>query len=127
LNIAGESAGHEEAVERVQHAHEGRRDGDHHEERQHQPREQDRQLELARHLGEAAGEHPDQRRREHHPEDHEQPRGEQERVTTWRPSRHAASLPSRVSVRVNVGTNAALIAPSAKRSRTRLGMRNATL
>ena len=35
--------------------------------------------------------------------------------------------PSVVRCRVNVGTNALLIAPSAKRSRTRLGMRKATL
>ena len=43
------------------------------------------------------------------------------------PRRHAASRPWPVSVRVNVGTNAAVIAPSANRSRRRLGMRNATL
>ena len=42
------------------------------------------------------------------------------------PSRHAEGLPAVVSVPVNVGTNAALIAPSAKRSRSRLGRRNAT-
>ena len=38
----------------------------------------------------------------------------------------ARARPPSVSVRVNVGTNAALIAPSAKRSRTRFGIRNAT-
>ena len=43
------------------------------------------------------------------------------------PTRKAASLPCVVSVRVKVGTKAAVIAPSAKRSRNRLGMRNATL
>ena len=43
------------------------------------------------------------------------------------PSRQAASRPRSVSVRVNVGTKAAVIAPSANRSRSRLGMRNATL
>ena len=43
------------------------------------------------------------------------------------PSRQAASLPFSVSVRVNVGTNAAVIAPSANRSRSRFGTRNATL
>ena len=42
------------------------------------------------------------------------------------PSRHAASRPSVVSRCVKVGTNAALIAPSAKRSRIRLGIRKAT-
>ena len=48
-------------------------------------------------------------------------------VMTIRPSSHAASLPLVWSSRVKVGTKAALIAPSAKRSRTRLGSRNATL
>ena len=37
------------------------------------------------------------------------------------PRRHAASRPSRGQVRVNVGTNAAVIAPSANRSRTQVG------
>src|SRR4051812_14613639 len=46
--------------------------------------------------------------------------------TTLAPSRHAAGVPSLVSVRVNVGTNAALIAPSENRSRRRFGMREAT-
>ena len=44
-----------------------------------------------------------------------------------RPSCQAASRPWPVSVRVNAGTKAALMAPSAKRSRRRLGMRNATV
>jgi len=48
-------------------------------------------------------------------------------LTTRFPSRQARSRPSFVSVRVNVGTNAALIAPSANRSRTRFGIRNAML
>src|SRR5258706_3068451 len=48
-------------------------------------------------------------------------------LMTLLPSRHADSLPPAVSCRVNTGTNAALIAPSANRSRTRLGIRNATL
>ncbi len=48
-------------------------------------------------------------------------------LMTRLPRRHAASRPRVASRRVNVGTKAALIAPSAKRSRTRLGMRNATL
>ena len=47
--------------------------------------------------------------------------------TTRLPRCHAASRPSVVSARVNVGTNAAVIAPSAKRSRNRFGIRNATL
>ena len=46
---------------------------------------------------------------------------------TIRPSSQAASFPLLCSSRVKVGTNAALIAPSANRSRTRLGSRNATL
>src|SRR4051812_39366147 len=45
---------------------------------------------------------------------------------TFAPSRHAAGRPSLVSVRVNVGTKAALIAPSENRSRRRFGMREAT-
>src|SRR4051812_6260340 len=48
-------------------------------------------------------------------------------LMTLLPRRHAAGLPPRVNSRMNTGTNAALIAPSAKRSRTRFGMRNATL
>ena len=48
-------------------------------------------------------------------------------VMARRPSRQAASRPSRSSVRLKVGTKAAVIAPSANRSRTRLGRRNATL
>ena len=48
LNIAGESAGCEEPVERVQHAHQRRSDGYQSEERQHDSRECDRQLEFAR-------------------------------------------------------------------------------
>ena len=48
-------------------------------------------------------------------------------LITILPRRHARSRPSRVSVRVNVGTNAALIAPSANRSRTRFGILKATL
>src|SRR4051812_36730368 len=43
------------------------------------------------------------------------------------PRRHAAGGPSVVSVRVNVGMKAALMAPSAKRSRSRLGTREATI
>jgi hypothetical protein len=46
---------------------------------------------------------------------------------TLLPSRQAACLPSTVSTRVKVGTNAALIDPSANRSRTRFGIRNATM
>ena len=46
--------------------------------------------------------------------------------TTCDPSRHAASLPAVVRWRVNVGTNAALIAPSANRSRSSVGMRVAS-
>jgi hypothetical protein len=42
------------------------------------------------------------------------------------PSCQARARPSVASVRLKVGTSAALIAPSAKRSRTRLGTRNAT-
>ena len=42
-------------------------------------------------------------------------------LTTCDPSRHAAALPSRSEMRVNVGTNAALIAPSANRSRSSVG------
>src|SRR5262249_22214267 len=45
---------------------------------------------------------------------------------TLLPSRQAAGLPFSVRYFVNVGTNAALIAPSANSSRTRFGMRNAT-
>ena len=48
-------------------------------------------------------------------------------LMTRLPSRQAGSRPSSASRRVNVGMNAAVIAPSAKRSRTRLGTRNATL
>ncbi len=48
-------------------------------------------------------------------------------LMTRLPRRQAASRPREASVRVNVGTKAAVIAPSAKRSRTRLGMRKATL
>ena len=43
------------------------------------------------------------------------------------PRRHADSFPAVVRWRVNVGTNALLIAPSANRSRTRFGTRKATL
>ncbi len=43
------------------------------------------------------------------------------------PSRHALSRPCVVKVALKVGTNAAVIAPSAKRSRSRLGTRKATL
>ena len=48
-------------------------------------------------------------------------------LMTRLPRRQAASRPRSVSVRVKVGTNAAVIAPSANRSRSRLGTRNATL
>ncbi len=48
-------------------------------------------------------------------------------LMTRLPSRQACSRPRVSMVRVNAGTNAAVIAPSAKRSRSRLGMRNATL
>ena len=47
-------------------------------------------------------------------------------LMTELPRVQARSRPCSVSCLVNVGTNAALIAPSAKRSRTRLGMRPAT-
>ena len=47
-------------------------------------------------------------------------------LISWVPSLQATSRPSVVNRRVKVGTNAALIVPSAKRSRIRLGMRNAT-
>ena len=46
--------------------------------------------------------------------------------TTLLPRRHAPAFPLSESSRVKVGTNAALIAPSANRSRTRFGTRNAT-
>ena len=48
-------------------------------------------------------------------------------LMTRLPRRQAASRPRSASVRVKVGTNAAVIAPSANRSRSRLGTRNATL
>ena len=48
-------------------------------------------------------------------------------LMTLEPSRHALASPFSLRCRVNVGTNAALIAPSANRSRTRFGMRVATL
>ncbi len=48
-------------------------------------------------------------------------------LMTRLPRRHAASRPRVWRVFVNVGTKAAVMAPSAKRSRTRLGTRNATL
>ena len=48
-------------------------------------------------------------------------------LMTRLPSRQACSRPRVSMVRVNAGTNAAVIAPSAKRSRSRLGMRKATL
>ena len=48
-------------------------------------------------------------------------------LITRLPRRHAASRPSRASVRVNAGTKAAVIAPSANRSRSRFGIRKATL
>ena len=47
-------------------------------------------------------------------------------LISWVPSRQAASRLSTVNHRVKVGTNAALITPPAKRSRIRLGTRNAT-
>ena len=46
---------------------------------------------------------------------------------SWRPSFHASSSPRVWWTAVKVGTNAEDIAPSANRSRSRLGMRNATL
>jgi hypothetical protein len=46
--------------------------------------------------------------------------------TTCDPNRHAAAFPSVLRYRVTVGTNAALIAPSANRSRSSVGMRVAT-
>ncbi len=46
---------------------------------------------------------------------------------SWRPRAHASASPRRSRTSVKVGTNADDIAPSANRSRSRLGMRNATL
>ena len=48
-------------------------------------------------------------------------------LMTRLPSRQALSRPCVVRVAVNVGTNAAVIAPSANRSRRRFGTLNATL
>src|SRR5205814_1847863 len=48
-------------------------------------------------------------------------------LTTLLPRRHADCVSPLASWRMKTGTNAALIAPSANRSRSRLGMRNATL
>ena len=48
-------------------------------------------------------------------------------LMTRLPSRQACSRPRVSRVRVNAGTNAAVIAPSAKRSRSRFGIRKATL
>ncbi len=47
-------------------------------------------------------------------------------LRTALPSRQARSRPSVARVLLKVGTSAALIAPSANRSRTRFGTRNAT-
>jgi len=48
-------------------------------------------------------------------------------IMSWRPNAQASSSPRRCSISVNVGTNAEDIAPSANRSRSRFGIRNATL
>src|SRR5262245_51706140 len=48
-------------------------------------------------------------------------------LMTLLPSRHAAARSPPASCRMKTGTNAALIAPSANRSRTRFGIRKATL
>ena len=70
----------EVAVQRVQHAHAGRRQGDQCQKRQHHARQLDGQLELAGHRGVVAGQQPDQRVGEHHPE-HDQPeRHDEQRV-----------------------------------------------
>ena len=48
-------------------------------------------------------------------------------ISSWRPRAQAAASPPWLWVSVNVGTNADDIAPSANRSRSKLGIRKATL
>ena len=119
---------HEVVVQRVQHAHRGRRDRDDGQERQHDARQLGRSARACRARARS-------RRRRGSRADARTPcrAATSSAVTTSSafstllPSRHASSLPCRVRWRVKVGTNAALIAPSANRSRTRFGIRNATM
>ncbi len=61
------------------------------------------------------------------PAAHRMPRTTAVNVATLFASRHAASSPPRAMVLLNVVTNAVDNAPSANRSRSRFGMRNAAV
>ena len=130
LRNTGASAGTAKRRTRVEHAHGGRGQRDEEQERQHDARQLDGQLELARLVGEA-------RREQAAPASgvKNQPTtrsaGQRQRERVQRPGAPSAQARSRALAAdrpsVNVGTNAADSAPSANRSRSRLGTRNATL
>ena len=76
----GRERRHEVVVQGVEHAHRHGRDRHHHQERQHHAREQDRELQLARHARVIAGVQRDERTREDEPGGDERERRDQERV-----------------------------------------------
>ncbi len=128
-----------EPVQRVQHPHHRDRDRDGRQKRHHDPGQLRRERELPRQSRELGArtqsyrviEMPDvitgDRRREQDARTTIAPVATSSVLMTRLPRRHAASRPRVWRVFVNVGTKAAVMAPSAKRSRTRLGTRNATL
>ena len=111
-------------MERVQHPHQRRRQRDERQRRQHDARELHGERELARRsrVNLSSANSRDERLGEDDAENHERAGDDDERVddVVAQPPRRRPCR-RRVRCRVNVGTKAALIAPSANRSRSRLG------